>query len=108
MPADAAARSLFQRDRGHPMSAALVKEFGLYPPGCAVRLADGELGIVARRTEQASAPIVLALVARSGDPRATPARRVTSQPAHAIVGVVPPAALRVSLPLDKLVALTPG
>jgi hypothetical protein len=28
------------------MTAALVKEFGIYPPGCFVRLASGELAMV--------------------------------------------------------------
>ena len=108
MPADAAARSLFQRDRGHPLTATLVKVFGLYPPGCVVRLANGELAVVARRTDQASGPLAIALVSRSGDPLGTPVRRHTGQAAHAITAVLSPAALKVSLPLDQLVALTPA
>ncbi|MFO1327481.1 MAG: hypothetical protein U1F56_08980 [Rubrivivax sp.] len=108
MAADAAARSIFQRDRGHPLTAALVKVFGLYPPGCVVRLASGELAVVARRTEQGSAPLAIALVTRSGDPLGTPARRHTGQPAYAVTAVLSPAALRLSLPLEQLVALMPA
>jgi len=37
---------MFVQDQGHPMVAALVKEFGIYPPGCCVRLASGEVGLV--------------------------------------------------------------
>ncbi len=50
--ADVAARMMFTADRDDPATAALVKEFGLYPPGCQVRLANGESGRrgAARRT----------------------------------------------------------
>lgn len=103
--ADVAARALYVRDKGHPMAAALIKEFGLYPPGCAVRLASGELGIVARRGEQANAPLVVVLVSRTGEPLITPVRRNTGQAAHAIAAVVPPQMLKVMMPLEKIVAL---
>lgn len=107
MPADTAARTLFQRDKGHAMSAALIKEFGVYPPGTVVRLADGELGVVARRGAQPTAPTVLVLVGRGGDPLMTPLRRVASGPAHAIAEVVPPSTIKVQVPLDLLVSLMP-
>ena len=37
------------QDPGHPICAALVKEFGVYPPGCFVTLASGETGVVVKR-----------------------------------------------------------
>ena len=46
--ADVAGRQMFMQDPGHPMTAALVKEFGIYPPGCHVRLASGELAVVGK------------------------------------------------------------
>ena len=44
MTADQAGRQMFMQDPGHPMTAALAKEFGVYPPGCHVALVTGELG----------------------------------------------------------------
>jgi ribosomal protein L2 len=46
LAADIAGRQMFMQDPGHPMTAALVKEFGIYPPGCHVRLNSGELRMV--------------------------------------------------------------
>ena len=43
-----AARRLFAANPGSPMAAALIKEFGLYPPGCFVKLKSGETGVVVR------------------------------------------------------------
>jgi hypothetical protein len=49
LAADQAGRQMFMQDPGHPMTAALVKEFGIYPPGCYVRLVSGEMGVVVQR-----------------------------------------------------------
>lgn len=100
---DAAARALYVRDKGHPIAAALIKEFGLYPPGSTVRLASGEVGVVARRGETANTPVVVVLAGRSGEPLITPVRRCTAQPAYGIAAVLPPAALKVQLPLEKII-----
>ncbi len=99
---DVAVREFFQSDPKNPMTAAIVKEFGLYPPGVAVRLKTGELGIVMRRGEKANAPIVAAVMARNGDALAAPQRRDTADPALAVVAVVPLASVRVRLPVDRL------
>jgi len=48
MPVHEAARVMFVQDQGHPMVAALVKSSAL-PPGCCVRLASGEVGLVVKR-----------------------------------------------------------
>lgn len=104
VPPDMAARALYLRDQGHPMTAALIKEFGVYPPGCTVRLVSGELGVVARRGEHANAPVVVVLVGRSGEPLITPVKRLTGNPAHAIAAVVPPATLKVMMPLERIIA----
>lgn len=102
LPADVAVREFFQADPHNPMAAAIVKEFGLYPPGCAVRLKSGEVGIVMRRGEKANTPIVAVVTARNGDALMTPQRRNTADPAHAVLAVVPLAAVRVRLPVEKL------
>ncbi|MEO7245132.1 MAG: HD domain-containing phosphohydrolase, partial [Rubrivivax sp.] len=55
--ADQAGRELFMQDPGHPICAALVKEFGIYPPGCFVTLASGETGVVVKRGSTVMTPV---------------------------------------------------
>ena len=89
MAADQAGRAMFMQDPGHPMTAALVKEFGVYPPGCMVRLASGEAGIVVRRGPTVTSPVVAVLASAAGTPLGAPVRRDTAQAQHAIVGIIP-------------------
>ena len=49
MAADRAGRAMFMYDPGNSMTAALVKEFGVYPPGCFVKLVSGETAVVVKR-----------------------------------------------------------
>ncbi len=102
---DQAARRLFQQHATDPTALALAKEFGLYPPGTVVRLASLELALVLRRGAAANAPIAIALQNANGEPRATPARRDTSQPGHTVVAAVSPALLRVRIPWAQLFTL---
>ncbi len=102
--ADLAGRQMFMQDPGHPMVAALVKEFGIYPPGCHVRLASGELAVVVARGEAITAPVVLCLTNARGLPLAQPQRMATSDKAHAVVAVVGEGQLPVRAPLDRLLA----
>ena len=88
MAADQAGRAMFMQDPGHPMTAALVKEFGVYPPGCLVRLASGETGIVVRRGPTVTTPAVAVLSSASGQALFAPLRRDTSQREHEIVGIL--------------------
>ncbi len=98
MSADKAGRMMFMQDGGHPMTAALVKEFGVYPPGCWVRLANGEGGIVVKRGPTVMAPIVAVLSSPTGVPLRQPVRRDTRQPNFAVhqVAGLQPRALRVT------------
>lgn len=105
--ADAAARLQFQAGKGDALTAALIKEFGLYPPGCAVRLKSGEVGMVMRRGESANAPEVAVLTDRAGQPRTEPARRDTARPEFGIAAVVPLAALKIRVGLEKLLQTVP-
>lgn len=98
--ADRAGRMMFMQEPGQPMVAALVKEFGVYPPGCFVRLASGETGMVVRRGSTVVAPVVAVLGTRTGGRLSQPERRDTSQKAFAVQSVlegppidVPPAML---------------
>jgi HD-GYP domain-containing protein (c-di-GMP phosphodiesterase class II) len=104
--ADRAGREIFMQDPGHPVCAALVKEFGVYPPGCFVALASGETGVVVKRGATVMTPIVAAMTGRNGVPLPEPVRRDTLLPLHAIVGVLQPRQVRARLTPEKLVLLT--
>lgn len=103
--ADAAVRRLYQQHPKDPTALALAKEFGLYPPGTIVRLASLELALVVRRGAAANAPVAIALQNADGQARATPARRDTGQPGHAVVAAVQPSLLRVRVPWAQLFTL---
>jgi HD-GYP domain-containing protein (c-di-GMP phosphodiesterase class II) len=105
--ADAAARLQYQAGRGDAMTAALIKEFGIYPPGCAVRLKSGEVGMVMRRGDSASTPRVAVLSDRVGDALMEPLHRDTSRPEHAVTAVIPLAGLKVRVGLEKLIQAMP-
>jgi HD-GYP domain-containing protein (c-di-GMP phosphodiesterase class II) len=100
---DQAARQFFQTQQGHPYAAAIIKEFGIYPPGSAVRLQSGEVGIVMRRGPSANAPVVAVLLGANGQPLSAPVRRDTIHKAHAVVAALPTKALKVKLRMEELV-----
>ena len=85
LPTQAAARQLFQEDKGGPMSMAIIKEFGIYPPGDFVQIKSGELAVVVRRGSNANAPTVACITDRAGIPVVTSVRRDTARPEFAIV-----------------------
>ena len=102
--ADKAGRMMFMQEPGHPMVTALVKEFGVYPPGCFVRLASGESGMVVRRGATVMTPTVAVFSNCQGRPLAQPERRDTAVKAHAIHAVLPGTA-GAQLPPTQLLAL---
>ncbi|WP_428415438.1 HD-GYP domain-containing protein [Methylibium sp.] len=81
-----AAKQLFQQSGGSPLAAALIKEYGIYPPGDFVRLASGELAVVTRRGPSAHAPMVAAITDRAGLPTVRTTPRDTAQPGYQIAG----------------------
>lgn len=89
MPGNQAAKSIFTAYPQHPASGALVKEFGIYPPGCFVALEGGEQGVVVRRGASANAPLVDVLVGRTGEPMLAAVRRDTAQRGYTIARTVP-------------------
>jgi HD-GYP domain-containing protein (c-di-GMP phosphodiesterase class II) len=103
--ADQAGREIFMQDPGHPVCAALVKEFGIYPPGCFVELASGETGVVVKRGSTVMTPIVAALTNGYGAPLPQPVRRDTMLPLHAVVRVLLPRQMRTRVDPERLVAL---
>jgi hypothetical protein len=102
MPAQQAARELYTASAGHPVAAMLIKEFGIFPPGCFVKLASGETAIVVRRGAGANTPLVAAITNRNGDALAAPLRRDTARPEFAIAGTIVDKAVLVQVPVDKL------
>jgi hypothetical protein len=105
MAANDAARRMFVEDQGHPMVAALVKEFGIYPPGCCVRLASGEVGFVIKRGDTANTPVVATVLDKHGDAMLEPVRRLTRLKEHAVVGVLHERTLKVRVSRERLAAL---
>jgi len=97
-----AARDIFTGSAGHPLAAALVKEFGIYPPGCFVRLASGEIAIVIHRGETVSTPVVACLTNIAGQPMMRPQRRETTDKASAIVALVADTDVMVRVPWETL------
>jgi HD-GYP domain-containing protein (c-di-GMP phosphodiesterase class II) len=83
-----AARQLFQEDKGGPVSAAIVKEVGIYPPGELVQLKSGEQAVVVRRTANASMPMAASITDRTGMPLVNTVVRDTSRPEFAILSAV--------------------
>lgn len=103
--ADIAGRQIFMEDPGHPMTAALVKEFGIYPPGCHVRLVSGELAIVVARGKSITTPVVACLSNARGAPLPLPLRRNTAEKAYAVEAVVGERTVNVRPTLEQLLAL---
>lgn len=81
-----AARQMFRDDKGGPMSMAVIKELGIYPPGDFVQLASGELGVVMRRGAEARTPLVAAVSDTLGRNVTYTLQRDTSDPAYAVTG----------------------
>jgi len=105
LPANRAGREIFLQGDRTPLAAAMVKEFGIFPPGCFVALHCGELGVVIRRGPTASTPVVAALTARNGDAMLEPVRRATEVAEYAIVKVISESSLRVRVSPERLAAM---
>ena len=103
--ADKAGRMMFMQEPGHPMISALVKEFGVYPPGCFVRLMSGETGLVVRRGATVMSPLVAVLTSPTGATLPDPVRRDTSNKAYAVHSVLGGHAGQVKVSPEKLLAV---
>lgn len=101
-PAHKAARDLFTNSGGDPLAGLIIKEFGIYPPGAYVKLANDEVAIVTQRGATANAPIVMAITNKNGDPLSLPSRRDTSTALLKIVATVDATLIRVRHSADKL------
>ncbi len=102
LPANVAAREIFTNSGGHALAAALIKEFGIYPPGCFVRLASGEIAIVIQRGATVNTPVVACLTKSNGQPMMRPLRRETTTKESAVVAIVPDSDVMVRVPWETL------
>lgn len=106
MNAQDAARQLFKLDGGGPMAMAIIKEFGIYPPGESVKLKTGELAVVIRRTASANTPVAASITDKSGVPILNVVRRETAKPEYAITGLVADKSLVSRVPPERLYGLS--
>ena len=102
LPIQEAAKQLFREDHGGPLSSAVIKEFGLYPPGEMVMLACGEIGVVMRRTASVKCPLVAAITDEKGHATVHTLQRDTSQPQYAIVSSVADKSLVARMPPERI------
>jgi len=105
LSAQMAARQLFQDNGGGPVSAAIIKEFGIYPPGEFVQLKSGEMAVVVRRAANASTPIAASITDRQGMPMVNTVVRDTSKPEFAIAALADHKALVLRVPPERLFGL---
>jgi HD-GYP domain-containing protein (c-di-GMP phosphodiesterase class II) len=85
MPLQRAARQLYAEPEGRAIVEALVREFGLFPPGTYVRLANGDLGIVLRRGQHVHTPLAVVVANRNGERLPRRVYRDTSDSRYAVV-----------------------
>jgi HD-GYP domain-containing protein (c-di-GMP phosphodiesterase class II) len=105
LPIQQAEREMFAEAAGDPFAAALIKEFGIYPPGDFVLLKSGEMAVVVRRGPTATTPEVAAITDRKGMPVTSSVRRDTAKPEFAIAGPAPDKSLALRVPPERLFGL---
>ena len=108
MSAQQAGRELHQMGDSNPLAAALIKAFGVFPPGSMVKLASGELGVVVRNGEKAHHPLVATLTNNAGVPRLTSLIRDTAREEHAVVALLSAQAMPMRLSDERVAGLIVG
>lgn len=108
MSAQQAGRELHQMAAQSPLAAALIKAFGIFPPGSVVKLASGEIGIVVRNGDKAYRPMVAALTNASGEPRLSPVTRDSARDEHSVVALLSAQAMPMRLSDERIASLIGG
>ena len=67
-----------------------IKEMGVYPPGAYVRLKNGELAMVTRRTNSTTKPKVKTIINARGESIRKPVLRDCSESEFEVLGLCPP------------------
>jgi len=105
LPVLEAARQMFAEAQGSPLAAAIIKEYGIYPPGNFVQLASGEMAVVIRRGATAHTPTAAAVTDRNGIPVVRTTVRNTADRAFAIKSLVPETKMMLRVPPERLYGL---
>ena len=100
-----AARQMFAESNGSPLAAAIIKEYGIYPPGNFVQLASGEIAVVVRRGATAHTPVAAAVTDPQGLATTKTLHRNTADPAYAIKGLVQDNKALLRVPPERLYGL---
>ena len=100
-----AARQMFAEAKGSPMAAAIIKEYGIYPPGNFVQLASGEMAVVVRRGATAHTPTAAAVTDRHGIPIVRTFMRNTAEPAYAIKSLISDNKVLLRVPPERVYGL---
>jgi len=79
------------------LTLTFIKEMGIWPPGTAVKLANGEVALVIKRNEKSMWPIVSSIIGPQGKPYASSLRRDCNDEAYRIKGIFK---LNKSMPLN--------
>lgn len=108
MSAQQAGRELHQMADSSPLAAALIKAFGIFPPGSMVRLASGELGVVVRNGGRAYHPLVATLTNTDGRPRMTPLMRDSASDDYAVVALLSAQNMPMRLSEEQIAGLIGG
>lgn len=104
MSAREAGREIYEMAAGSLLCQALIKAFGVFPPGSFVRLASDEVAVVTGNGDKAYHPRVAALTRPDGQARQTPARRNTADERHRIVALLSESAMPVRVSAEALAA----
>lgn len=75
----------------------MIKEIGVFPPGAIVKLTNGEIAVVKKRTGNTACPQVYSFIKPNGMPMLSPQPRDTAMETHRIEGMVPFSAYRGSV-----------
>ncbi len=105
LPVLDAARQMFAEAKGSPLASAIIKEYGIYPPGNFVQLASGEMAVVIRRGATAHTPVAAAVTDRHGIPVVRTTRRNTAEPTYAIKSLVPESKMVLRMAPERLYGL---
>lgn len=87
------------------IGAAMLTTLGVCPPGAFVRLHDGRVAVVLRRSGRPAEPWVAPVQEADGRPIVEPALVDTGDPAHAVEAALPAAQVRVRVHAPQLLRL---
>ncbi|HEY1092328.1 MAG TPA: HD domain-containing phosphohydrolase, partial [Burkholderiaceae bacterium] len=105
MSAQQAGAELHQIAASSPLAGALIKAFGIFPPGSMVKMASGEFGVVVRNGEKAHRPMVAALTNTAGQMRMSPVLRDSASNEHQIVALLSAQSMPVRISDEHIASL---